>query len=176
MTCCWTLLWCVCYVLCCSVMSNSAILWTVARQAPLSTEFSRQEYWSGLPCPPPGDLSSPGIKPRFATLQANSLPSGPQHLIRWGKKILYQATVWSSLGYLLSTNISSVQFSRSVVSNSLWPHESQHARPPCPSPTPGVHSDSCPSSQRCHPAISSSVVPFSSCPQSLPGSESFPMS
>jgi len=63
---------------------------------------------------------------------------------------------------------SSVQFSRSVVSDSLRPHESQHARPPCPSPTPGVHSDSCPSSQWCHPAISSSVVPFSSCPQSPP--------
>ena len=66
--------------------------------------------------------------------------------------------------------LSSVQFSRSVVSDSLRPHESQHARPPCPSPTPGVHSDSRPSSQWCHPAISSSVVPFSSCPQSLPAS------
>ena len=72
--------------------------------------------------------------------------------------------------------MSSVQFSRSVVSNSLRPHESQHARPPCPSSTPGVHSDSRPSSQWCHPAISSSVVPFSSCPKSLPASKSFPMS
>jgi len=72
--------------------------------------------------------------------------------------------------------IKSVQFSRSVVSDSLQPHESQHARPPCPSPTPGVHSNSCPSSRWCHPAISSSVVPFSSCLQSLPASESFPMS
>ena len=73
--------------------------------------------------------------------------------------------------------IRSDQISRSVVSNSLRPHESQHARPPCPSPTPRVHWDSRPSSQRCHPAISSSVVPFSSCPQShLPASESFPMS
>ena len=71
---------------------------------------------------------------------------------------------------------SSVQFSSSVMSNSLQPHESQHARPPCPSPTPGVHSNSSPSSWWCHPAISSSVVPFSSCPQSLPASESFPMS
>ena len=71
---------------------------------------------------------------------------------------------------------SSVQFSHLVVSDSLWPHESQHARCPCPSPTPGVHSDSCPSSQWYHPAISSSVVPFSSCPQSLPASKSFPMS
>ena len=71
---------------------------------------------------------------------------------------------------------SSVQFSRSVVSDFLWPHESQHARPPCPSPTPGFHSNSCSSSQWCHPAISSLVVPFSSCPQSFPASESFPMS
>ena len=77
---------------------------------------------------------------------------------------------------LLTVFAYSAQFSRSVVSNSLWPHELQHARPPCPSPTPGVHSDSCPSSWWCHPAISSSVVPFSSCPQSLPVSESFPMS
>ena len=70
----------------------------------------------------------------------------------------------------------SVHFSHSVVSDSLRPHELQHARPPCPSPTPGVHSNSCPSSRWCHPAISSSAVPFSSCPQSLPESESFPMS
>ena len=69
-----------------------------------------------------------------------------------------------------------IQFSRSVVSDSLWPHGLQHTRPPCPSPTPGVHPDSRPSSQWCHPAISSSVVPFSSCPLSLPASGSFPMS
>ena len=80
--------------------------------------------------------------------------------------------IWVSVAHAPST----VQFSCSVVSNSLRPHESQHTRPPCPSPTPGVHSDSCPSSQWCHPAISSSVIPFSSCPQSLPASESFPMS
>ena len=78
----------------------------------------------------------------------------------------YRKNLWSS----------SVQFSRSVVFDSLRPHESQHARPPCPSPTPGVHSDSCPSSPWCHPAISSSIVPFSSCPPSLPASGSFPMS
>ena len=70
----------------------------------------------------------------------------------------------------------SLQFSCSVVSDSLWPHELQHARPPCPSPTPGVYSNPCPSSQWCHPAISSSVIPFSSCPQFLPASGSFPMS
>ena len=72
--------------------------------------------------------------------------------------------------------ISLVQFSCSVVSDSLQPHESQHARSPCPSPSPGVHADSRPSSPWCHPAISSSVVPFSSCSQSLPALESFPMS
>ena len=71
---------------------------------------------------------------------------------------------------------SSVQFSRSVVSDSLRPHESQHTRPPCPSPTSGVHPNSCPLSRWCHPAISSSVVPFSSCPQSFPASRSFQMS
>ena len=77
---------------------------------------------------------------------------------------------------IFSVTCISVQISHSVVSDSLWPHASQHARPPCPSPTPRVHSNSCLSSQWCHPAISSSVVPFSSCPQSLPASESFPMS
>ena len=76
----------------------------------------------------------------------------------------------------MSSPTSSVQFSCSVVSDSLQPHELQHTRPPCPSPTPRVHSNSCPSSQWCRPAISSSVVPFSSCPQSLQVSESFPMS
>ena len=80
------------------------------------------------------------------------------------------------LFHVVLPRTSSVQFIRSVVSNALRPHESQHARPPCPSPTPGVHSDSRPLSQWCHPAISSSVLPFSSCPQSLPASDSFPMS
>ena len=78
--------------------------------------------------------------------------------------------------YEILHQIRSNQISRSVVSDSLQPHESRHARPPCPSLTPGVHWDSRPSSQWCHSAISSSVVPFSSCPQSLPASESFPMS
>ena len=83
---------------------------------------------------------------------------------------------WQTNSKHPSVQFSSVQFSRSVVSNSLPPHESQHARPPCPSPSPRVHSDSRPSSPWCHPAISSSVIPFSSCPQSLPTSEFFPMS
>ena len=75
-----------------------------------------------------------------------------------------------------SPPLSSVQFSRWVVSNPLWPHGPQHARPPCPLPTPGVCSDLCPLSRWCHPTISSSVVPFSSCLQSFPASGSFPMS
>ena len=78
--------------------------------------------------------------------------------------------------YLGNRNIRRFQFSHSVESDSFRPHESHHARPPCPSPTPWVHSNPCPSSQWCHPAISSSVIPFSSCPQSLSASKSFPMS
>ena len=70
----------------------------------------------------------------------------------------------------------SVQFSRSVVSDSLRPHELQHTRPPCPSPTPGAYSNPCPLSRWCYPAISSSVIPFSSCPQSFPALQSFQMS
>ena len=77
---------------------------------------------------------------------------------------------------ILLFNIISVQFSRSVVSDSLQPHESQHTWPPCPSATPDIHSNSRPSSRWCHPAVSSFVIPFSSCPQSLPASKSFPMS
>ena len=87
---------------------------------------------------------------------------------------LFLARPWQRV--YCESQFSSVQFSRSVVSDSLQLHESQHARPPCSSTTPGVHPNSCASSRWCHPAISSSVVPFSSCPQSLPASESFPMS
>ena len=89
-----------------------------------------------------------------------------------------EETVLSPLYILgfLCCRFSSVQFSRSIVSDSLQPHEPQHARPPCPSPTPRVHPNPCPSSQWCHPTISSFVVPFSSCPQSFPASGSFPMS
>ena len=104
-------------------------------------------------------------------------------LVTFSRKLSLVTRVWSlgvqsrnSLTTRRHTAFSSVQFSRSVVSHSLRPHELQHARAPCPSPSPGVHSDSCPLSRWCHPAISSSVVPFSSCPQSLPASESFPMS
>ena len=103
------------------------------------------------------------------------------HVLKEERKRKY---LWCSTGFkhgelkTLPQNyqIRSDQISHSVVSDSLWPHESQHARPTCPSPTPGVHSDSRASCQWCHPAISSSVVPFSSCPQSLPASEPFSMS
>ena len=76
----------------------------------------------------------------------------------------------------VTLSLSSVQFSCSVVSDSLWPHEAQHPRPPYPSPAPGVYPNSCPLSRWCHPTTSSSVIPFSSCPQSFPASGSFPMS
>ena len=102
-------------------------------------------------------------------------------LIRLGPTLRPHLTLITSSGPYLQrySNLNiwgSVQFSHSVVSDSSWPHESQHVRPPYPSPTPGVQSNPCPSSRWCHPAISSSVVPFSSCPQSLPASEPFPMS
>ena len=90
---------------------------------------------------------------------------------------IMNCSLWTCSKSLMPYSIqfinNSVQFSRSVVSDSLRPHESQHARPPCPSPTPGVHPESRPSSQWCHPAISSSVVPFSSSLQSFPASGSF---
>ena len=94
----------------------------------------------------------------------------------WQQPRCSLADKWIRKQWYIYTMKYSVQFSHSVVSYSLWPHEWQHARPPCPSPTPRVHSDSCPPSRWCYPAISSSVVPFSSCPQSLPASECFPMS
>ena len=93
------------------------------------------------------------------------------HLLHWQVDSLYLCHLGSPV-----ITFSSIQFSCSVMSDSLRPHESQHARPPYPSSTPWVYSNSCPSSQWCHPAISSSVIRFSSCPQSLPASESFPMS
>ena len=96
--------------------------------------------------------------------------------------LLFSPVTWSlqdpplSFACFPQMDHSSVQFSHSVVSHSLRPHEPQHIRPPCPSPTPGVHPNSCPSSRWCHPTISSSVVPFSSCPQSFPASASFQVS
>ena len=104
--------------------------------------------------------------------------SGISRVKEWNSEHHVQSIM--TIGLMLPADpfvaFSSVQFSRSVTSDSSRPRESQHTRPPCPSPTPGVHSDSHPLSRWWHPAISSSVVPFSSCPQSLPASESFPMS
>ena len=84
--------------------------------------------------------------------------------------------IYWNINYFSTLLLTSVQFSRSVVSDALRPHEPQHARPPYPSPTPGVHPNPCPLNRWCHPTNSSSVVPFSSCPQSFPASESFHMS
>ena len=111
--------------------------------------FPRQEYWSGLPFPSLGDLPNPGITPS-STSQVDSLP----------------------LNHLGSPSVSSVTQSCPT----LQRHGQQHARLPCPSPTPGACSNSCPLSQWCHPTISSSVILFSSCLQSFPASGSFPTS
>ena len=105
----------------------------VDRQAPLAMVFPRQEFWSCLPFPPLGDLPDPGIEPGSPALQVDCLPLAPP-----GKQLLYVKLYYYN---------QSVQFSRSVVSDSLQPHELQHARPPCPSPTPGVHLKSRPLSQ-----------------------------
>ena len=107
-------------------------LWTVARQAPLSMGFSRQECWSGLPCPPPGNLPNPGIKPASLTSANSFYTAGAT----W--KACYSMDQFSSVAQTFS------QFSHSVVSNSLRPHGLQHAIPSCTSPTPRVCSNSCP--------------------------------
>ena len=192
--------------------------WTAARQAPLPMGFPRQEYWSGLPFPPPGDLPDPesewfrpighegfcldpGIQPAsFASpalaggfftktwpeapgsspggrskhrYTSPPCPTGDRGKHRYTSPPSPTPAAALRLGWGCRY---SDQISCSVVSDSLRPHELQHTRLPCPSPTPGIHPNSCPSSQWCHPAISSSVIPFSSCPQSHPASESFPKS
>ena len=128
----------------------------------------REEYWSRLPCPPSGESSHSGIK-------RTSLMS----FVRSGRVFTTTTYLWSPLngvGAFNSFRISSVQFSYSVVSDSLWPHGMQHARLPCPSPTSRTYSNSCPLSQWCHPTISSPVIPFSSHLQSFPAPGSFQMS
>ena len=121
--------------------------------------LSRQEHWSGMPCRPPGDLPNPGIEPESLMYPALA-----------GRFFTSWAT-WEVRG-----KVSSVQFNRAVMSDSLQPHGLQQTRLPGPSLIPRAYSNSCPLSQWCHPTISSSVVPFSSCPQSFPASGSFPMS
>ena len=105
---------------------------------------------------------------------ANTIPL----LLPGGLNHTFFSEVWSSSKFIFLQvlSFSSVQFSRSVVSDSLWPHEHKHARPPCLSPTPRVHPNSCPLSRWWHPTISSSVIPFFSCLQSFPTSGSFQMS
>ena len=133
-------------------------------------------HWLWVPCfmhwTWTGDLFHIWQYTCFNAILSNHLTLAFSHRVQ--KPVLYICVSFavSHIGLLFS----SVQFSRSVMSDSLQPCEPQRTRPPCPSPTPGVHRDSRPSSQWYHPAISSSVVPFSSCPQSLPPSQSLPMS
>ena len=112
--------------------------------------------------------------PEFAQIHIHWVDDA-NHFILCHSLILLPST-FPSIRIPLPVVTSSVQFSHSVVSDSLQPHGQQHARPPCPSPTPRAYSNSCPLHQWCHPAISSSVVPFSSCLQSFPASGSFPVS
>ena len=143
------------------------IPWTAAYQAPPSTGFSRQEYWSGLPLP----------SPIIVAIHLKTNKPKESYIIVSNIGILD----WMTMKYAYSAVkkvkfLSSVQFNRSVVSDSLQPHGWQHARLPCPSPTPRAYSDSSPYSQWCHPAISSSVFPFFSCFQSFPASGCLPVS
>ena len=132
-------------------------------------------HWAHCPLIPPLSLSS---EPAILMKLKCSLPNGAiiSSLYRWRN---WDTGRWKKLPTvtpLVGCRTSSVQFSRSVLSDSLQPHGLQHARPPCPSPTPRVYSNSCPLSWWCHPTISSSVIPFSSCLQSFPASGSFQMS
>ena len=130
----------------------------ILRKKQLST-FSTKEWWST-------------IRTEKCTLYFSVW-----RLLFWTEQLTSKVFRNQNLCYRQIRQLfSSVQFSSSVVSDSLWTHESPHSRPPCSSPTPGVYSNSCPSNQWCHPTISSSVIPVSSCPQSLPASGSFPMS
>ena len=185
-----------------------ATLWTVAHKAPLSMGFSRQEYWSGLPRPPPGDFPGLGMEPASPALAGGFFyhkwplgsPSYTLSVLRYPPKslsecgIIIKVKTWNGnitkismswevnyidMSYIFSScrkqkseqiglQFSSVQSLSHV--RLLQPHGLQHTRPRCPSRTPGVYSNSCPSSQWCHPIVSSSVIPFSSSLQSFPAS------
>ena len=161
--------------------------------------FSRQEHWSGLPCPPPGDLPNPGIEPTsLRLLHGRQIlyclnHQGSPSLHTNIKLFLYPLYCWQIdslcryfirfllIFFFFFFWIELLQwwgylFSCSAVSDSLWVHGLQHSRLPCPSLTPRACSNSCLSSRWCHPIISSSVVPFCSCSQSFPASGSFQMS
>ena len=129
--------------------------WTRALQDPLSMGFSWQEYWGGLPGPPPEVLANLGIE--------------LLKFLAWVGGFFTTSTTWEA-------QLSPSSDRPVTQSDSLWLHGLQHARPPCPSPTPRVYSNSCPLSQWCHPTISSSVIPFSSYLQSFPASRSFQVS
>ena len=141
----------------CSVISNSVIPRIVTCQIPLSMEFSRQEYWRGLPFPSPGDLPRPEVESKTPALQEDSLPSEPpgkpQYFIGTNKTVVYNESALDLIICIsglnecpILTDTPSVQFTHSVMSDSLQSHKLQHTRPPCPSPTPGIHSNSCLSS------------------------------
>ena len=138
-----------------------ATLWTLAPQVPLFMGFSRQEYLS--------KSHTYWLLLLFFFFFHWPQSKSAKIIVHWSCTSTMSHLIHCCIPLPWNTRLSSVH---SVVSNSLQPHESQHARPPCPSPTPGVHSVSHPSSQWCHPAISASVVLFSSCPQYLPASES----
>ena len=123
-----------------------------------------------------GTLSPLGLQSRNLGIPLATPSLWTRSYFMYPLSVSFLSSSFLKLKYSWLIILCSVHFSRLVMSDSFRPHESQHPRPPCPSPTPGVHSNSRPSSRWCHPAISSSVVPFSSCPKSLPASESFPMS
>ena len=126
-------------------------------------------HYSSSPCHWQTVLYSSDWGNKWTNWEPQKVPIFPTKIIN----------AYNSTSYYLgptARQLSTAQFSRSVVSDSLQPHEPQHARPPCPSPTPGVHPKPCPLSRWCHPTILSSAVPFSSCPQSFPASGSFQMS
>ena len=156
--------------------------WHIECSTFTASSFKIWNHSTGIPSPP---LALFIVMFPKAHLTSHSRMFGSRWVITplwlsgsWSS-FLYSSSAYSCHLFLMSSasvQFSSFQFSHSVMSDSLRPHESQHTRPPCPSPTPGVHSDSHPSSQWCHSAISSSIITFSSCPQSLPTSGSFPMS
>ena len=138
--------------LCCMCAQSGLTVtpWTIACQAPLSMEFSRQEHWSGLPFPSPGDLPDPGVEP--TSLVSPALAG----------RFLITSSTWESHTSVILCGCSVTQSCPT-----LRHHGLQHARHPCPSPSPGACSNSSPLSRWCHPTISSSVIPFSSCLQSF---------
>ena len=161
-------------------------LWTVTCHSFLSMGFSRQEYWSGLTFYPPGNLPYPGIEPAF--LMSPELASRfftTSKFYIWRKKWQTMGNPmdrgsWQAIVHIVEKSHTGLShfllFNRSVGYNSLQPHRLQHARLPCPSPTPQVCSNSCSSILGYHPTISPSVIPFSSYLLFFPPSESFPMS